>query len=535
MKINEVIVESTQLDELSAGDIARGVGTAVGKTAQAAGAVAGGLKGAWDAGKAGYQSGKAFVGGQRVGAPSPRKTTSRAPAATQAPASRGSNLDSMADQDLEAMKSKIDSVLAARKGQSASQAQAGAPAAAPNATAQGNAPAASSKPVQGQMATVNGKDYMFAGNAWVDEKNAVAKGNDLKQIKDMFARGEIGPPPTERPAKGQSKADGMLNDLVGLSKEQQKLVNKVQNPQQQSAKQTPIPSAQDILKALSKLKPDQVEAIRDMLTAKIQGQQNVAEGVGSAIKGAWNKLTGRGGLSFDAIKQAIDQMTPDVAKDLLAQLPAPATAKTPSAGSPAPAAPGTTKTPGVGSAAPAATQTIGKVTSAAGQNIGSAPSPLGAPTLQPKEPGYITSKIPAQSSSATASPAAPSAAPAAPAAKSPYGKLTPGQQAYKKAREEEGVEPDIIKAALDNGAGGGGPRPPLPRTAQLNTIGDTPGFKPDSIMSQVDRKSFDDGQKKKAELDAKSAAAVAARKAARQQTTPATNEGFYSRFLGKNI
>ena len=104
-----------------------------------------------------------------------------------------------------------------------------------------------------------------------------------------------------------------------------------------------------------------------------------------------------------------------------------------------------------------------------------------------------------------------------------------------KAREEEGVEPDTIKAALANGAAGGGKRPQLNRTAQLNTIGDTPGFKPDSVMSQADPKSYEDGQKKKAELDAKNAAAVAARKAARQQTAPATNEGFYSRFLGKNI
>lgn len=204
MKINEVITESQQLDELSARDIARGIGTAVGKTAQGVGAVAGGVKGAWDAAKSGYQSGKAFVGGQRIGGGS-------APAGGSAGAVRTVSYPQVVDaipnmnpEELKNLKQKVDTALqqpqqAAQQTGSQEQPAASAPAqSAPAQTAA--APSAPSKPVKGQMATVNGKDYMFAGNMWVDERNSPAKGEDLTQIKDMFARGEIGPPPAERPA-----------------------------------------------------------------------------------------------------------------------------------------------------------------------------------------------------------------------------------------------------------------------------------------------------------------------------------------------
>ena len=58
MKINQIIVEAEQLDELGLADVGRGIGSVAGKTAQGLGAVAGGVKGAWDAAKSGYQSGK---------------------------------------------------------------------------------------------------------------------------------------------------------------------------------------------------------------------------------------------------------------------------------------------------------------------------------------------------------------------------------------------------------------------------------------------------------------------------------------------
>jgi hypothetical protein len=70
MRIQHLINETQsqeQLDELDMSGLASKTVSVVGKTAQGIGAVAGGVKGAWDAAKAGFQSGKNFVGGQRIG------------------------------------------------------------------------------------------------------------------------------------------------------------------------------------------------------------------------------------------------------------------------------------------------------------------------------------------------------------------------------------------------------------------------------------------------------------------------------------
>jgi hypothetical protein len=70
MRIQHLINETQsqeQLDELDVSGLASKTGSVLGKTAQGIGAVAGGVKGAWDAAKAGFQSGKNFVGGQRIG------------------------------------------------------------------------------------------------------------------------------------------------------------------------------------------------------------------------------------------------------------------------------------------------------------------------------------------------------------------------------------------------------------------------------------------------------------------------------------
>lgn len=382
MRINEVITESHQLDELSATDIARGVGTAVGKTAHAAGAVAGGLKGAWDAGKAGYEQGLSFTGGQRVGRTAPR-------------ASASPNIDSMTDQDLVAMKSKIDSVLAARTSGTAQQPEAGSQAAA----------SAPSKPQRGQLVDINGKKYMYAGQQWVDEKNNIAKGADLQQIKAKFAAGEIPPPSAERP-----------EELGG-----------------KPAKQGPIPNSGEILKALAKLKPDQIEAIRGMLTSKVQGQQNVAEGIGSAIKGAWNKLTGRGGLSFDAIKQAIDQMSPEDAQALLNQFPAAPAAQPSGKGLPGLTAPTLTPKPS------------GNVTAGTGA---------------PSKPGSITTggiSKPGVAAPAASTAAQPAAAPTAPKKRAPVGmdpNAPPEKRLAKRTTdygwyEKGGINPSTPLSAAD--------------------------------------------------------------------------------------
>ena len=82
MKISQVLESQQQLDELDMAQAGQAVGGAVGKTANALGAVAGGVKGAWDAAKAGFQSGKNFVGGQKVGATDPKAVNQAGPAGT---------------------------------------------------------------------------------------------------------------------------------------------------------------------------------------------------------------------------------------------------------------------------------------------------------------------------------------------------------------------------------------------------------------------------------------------------------------------
>lgn len=174
MKINEILSES-QLDELSAMDVARGVGSAIGKTAQAVGAGIGAAKGAWDAGKAGYQGGKNFVSGQRVGrsAPSSNYTTS-------APVDA---LDSMTDQDLSSMKAKIDGLISARSQpkpvvntspkvapirQVATTAQV-APTSTPQPVAVTQPTMSVSKGTKARGA--DGQTYTWQGAAWVNDTN----------------------------------------------------------------------------------------------------------------------------------------------------------------------------------------------------------------------------------------------------------------------------------------------------------------------------------------------------------------------------
>jgi hypothetical protein len=82
MKISQVLESQQQLDELDMTNAAAATGGVVGKTANAIGGIAGGVKGAWDAAKAGFQSGKNFVGGQRVGSTDPKAINQAGPAGT---------------------------------------------------------------------------------------------------------------------------------------------------------------------------------------------------------------------------------------------------------------------------------------------------------------------------------------------------------------------------------------------------------------------------------------------------------------------
>jgi hypothetical protein len=82
MKINELIAEQKQLDELSLSGVGQGIGKVVRGVSKGVGAVAGGIAGIPDAVKQGFRAGKDVVGGQTQ--PTTNQTTS-APTAGSSP------------------------------------------------------------------------------------------------------------------------------------------------------------------------------------------------------------------------------------------------------------------------------------------------------------------------------------------------------------------------------------------------------------------------------------------------------------------
>lgn len=163
MKITEIFTES-QIDELSALDVGRGIGSALGKTAHGVGSAMGAVKGALDAGRAGFQGGKNFVSGQRVGRTNPRSNT---PTNSVGNTFTSDKLDSMADQDLVMMKSRIDDILKTR-----SQPQADIPSQAQAAPVQTPPSQASSSMAKGTKARgPDGQAYTWQGGAWVNDVN----------------------------------------------------------------------------------------------------------------------------------------------------------------------------------------------------------------------------------------------------------------------------------------------------------------------------------------------------------------------------
>ena len=74
MKINDVILENKQLDELTAGQVGTAVGKGVGAVAKGAGAVVGGIAGAGKAFMKGFKGGKAVVGGDSIASKLQAKT-----------------------------------------------------------------------------------------------------------------------------------------------------------------------------------------------------------------------------------------------------------------------------------------------------------------------------------------------------------------------------------------------------------------------------------------------------------------------------
>lgn len=152
MKITDLIVESEQqIDELS--------GAGVGKAASAVGAVAGGVQGAWDAAKQGFQSGRKTVAGGANKSPAAAPTTTAttaaptttgAPAAGEDPAALQQEADRL-EAELKVVKGKIatasKAAAAAPKQSLADKVSAAqAPAAEPAATPPAADPAATTTP-----------------------------------------------------------------------------------------------------------------------------------------------------------------------------------------------------------------------------------------------------------------------------------------------------------------------------------------------------------------------------------------------------
>jgi hypothetical protein len=96
MRINDILTESRS-DEGIVSDIGSGVGKAVGATARGVGAVAGGVRGAWDAAKQGFQSGRNTVAGNGGGGAPPAATTGG-----------GSNTDTQRAHDLRVQADQLD-------------------------------------------------------------------------------------------------------------------------------------------------------------------------------------------------------------------------------------------------------------------------------------------------------------------------------------------------------------------------------------------------------------------------------------------
>lgn len=162
MRISELIVEDQNIEEISLGGVARGIG----KVAGAVGSVPGVAVGAWQAAKQGYQKGKAAVSGtaapttsgaSTAAAPqgtAPASATSATqqaspaatPSAAVSPTVKQINaiIPTLRTRDLQSIKKKLDAIIA--------QKSAGRPAAAPAAptmnVVQGGGRTQSAAPVQ---------------------------------------------------------------------------------------------------------------------------------------------------------------------------------------------------------------------------------------------------------------------------------------------------------------------------------------------------------------------------------------------------
>lgn len=230
MRVNDLFTESPQLDELSAADVARGVG----KTARGVGAVAGGVRGAFDAAKQGFQAGRAAVAGGGREEPA----TTAAQANQQGPA-----------------------------GTAPAQAQTGAAGAALAKSAQAVADAGTDK---------KQSDALYAQvKASISQLDPAGKKKILQLVQKSLAE----KPPAAPAAPQQSMAD-----RVSAAQAQQNPDAAAEPTQQAAATTTSEPAAPAA--SGEKLTPQQIAAKK----AELQGKRAAGKTVGTTASG-FNKYT----------------------------------------------------------------------------------------------------------------------------------------------------------------------------------------------------------------------------------------------------
>jgi len=216
MRINEILVESQQLDEGPLGSLGKAVGKGVGGVAKGVGAVAGGIAGIPNAVKKGFQAGKATVQGDEpaVGAaqsaPAKPGNTAGAPSATTAPAAKKPGLLQKIGQAAGDFKKGFQqgSEQPAEPDASAPATKAQAPATATQAPATGaSAPAAA----QQQAPAPTGTAYAQV-KANIDKLDKKGKQRILQALQKQVGT------PAAKPAAGTQTApqsDAPINPATG--------------------------------------------------------------------------------------------------------------------------------------------------------------------------------------------------------------------------------------------------------------------------------------------------------------------------------
>ena len=132
MRIEELIIENQQLDELTAAQVGQGIGRAATATGTALGATAGGAvqagKNFWQGVKQGWQSGKSSVGGGAAPAAGTAPTTGAAPKVTVTQINQA--IPTLRTRDLQSVKKNVDAIVA-KKSRGAAPATGAAPTTAP--------------------------------------------------------------------------------------------------------------------------------------------------------------------------------------------------------------------------------------------------------------------------------------------------------------------------------------------------------------------------------------------------------------------